>query len=230
MLKFLGLQNPSLKIGENILPSSKWTHFISLAFLQNRQQRRPFSFCHSGFSNRKCYATMGCVSVQVKLPVAFFHLSRPTTLQRFKKHDLPIRCFSAATPHEWEHGKCLPSNPTTKPLEITIHHSSQLLYVELLRLPMGKSIKKAHPCPSSISGLRIFGHHQNKGRFFSEGNNISRYLEYWNTSFTMSMSKTKPCLITRTVVLWISCACFWDSWCQRRKHLLNDLWNTRSRV
>lgn len=100
----------------------------------------------------------------------------------------------------------------------------------IIRLPMGKSIKKAHPCPSSISGLRIFGHHQNKGRFFSEGNNISRYLEYWNTSFTMSMSKTKPCWITRTVVLWISCAFFWDSWCQRRKHLLNDLWNTRSRV
>lgn len=78
----------------------------------------------------------------------------------------------------------------------------------IIRLPMGKSIKKAHPCPSSISGLRIFGHHQNKGRFFSEGNNISRYLEYWNTSFTMSMSKTERCLITRTVVLWISCAFF----------------------
>ena len=152
MLKFLGLQNPSLKIGENILPSSKWypPPFISLAFLPcNQQQRRPSSFCHSGFSNRKCYATMGCVSVQVKLPVVFFHLSRPTTLQHFKKHDLPIRCFSAATPREWEHGKCLPSNPPTKPLEITIHRSSQLLYVELLDCPW-----------ASLSKRRTLVHHQ----------------------------------------------------------------------
>lgn len=125
-------------------------HFISLAFLPcNQQQRRPSSFCHSGFSNRKCYATMGCVSVQVKLPVVVFHLSRPTTLQRFKKHDLPIRSFSAATPHEWEHGKCLPSNPTTKPLEITIHRFSQLLYVELLDCPW-----------ASLSKRRTLVHHQ----------------------------------------------------------------------
>ena len=137
-------------------------------------------------------------------------------LQRFKKHDLPIRCFSAATPHKlgyervktWASGESFYGHqllsieaweslqPESKMFAQQSNHKSignhhppfqPAIVCWIIGLP--KSIKKAHPCPSSISGLRIFGDHQNKGRFFSDWNNISRYLEYWNRSFTCQCQK-----------------------------------------